>query len=84
MYECMCDCVFIYYYHPSIILAITDAGYSPGTHHNMPSKLQATNQLCHHTWGAGMCALHLSLSETIIKNVPNRIKIVDTPEELGR
>ena len=67
-----------------INLAITDAGYSPGTYHNMPGKLQATIQLSDHTWGADMCALHLSFYETIIKNVPHRIKVVDTPEELGR
>ena len=33
---------------------------------------------------ACMCALHLSFSETNVKNVAHRIKIIDTPEELGR
>ena len=32
-------------------LATTDAGCSPGTHHNMPGELQATIQLYHHTLG---------------------------------
>ena len=64
--------------------ATTDAGYSPGTHHNMPGELQATFQLSDHKWGAGVCALHLSFYETIIQNVSHRIKIADTPEELGR
>ena len=67
-----------------INLAITDAGYSPGTYHNMPGELQATIQLYDHSRVAGVCAFHLSFDETIIKNVRNRIKIVDTPEELGR
>ena len=67
-----------------INLATTDAGNSPGTHHNMTGELQATFQLSDHKWGAGMCALHLSFYETIIKNVSHRIKIADTPEELGR
>ena len=64
--------------------APADAGYSPGTHHNMPGELQATIQLYDHSRVAGVCAFHLSFDETIIKNVRNRIKIVDTPEELGR
>ena len=50
----------------------------------MPGELQATIQRSDHKWGAGMCALHLSFYETINKNVRNRIKIADTPEELGR
>ena len=50
----------------------------------MPGELQATIQLYDHSRVAGVCAFHLSFDETIIKNVRNRIKIVDTPEELGR
>ena len=67
-----------------IKLVVTNAEYSPGTYHNMPGELQATIQLYDHSRVAGMCAFHLSFYETIIKNVSNRIKIVNTPEELGR
>ena len=80
----MCICCRGIHKTCGIKLVVTNAEYSPGTYHNMPGELQARIQLSDHKWGAGMCALHLSFYETIIKNVSHRIKIADTPEELGR
>ena len=83
MYECMCDCAFIYYYHPSIILVITDAGYSPGTHHNMPGELQARIQLSDHTLGGQHISRHLPFSGADTKNVVASISVAGTSNEVG-
>ena len=80
----MCNCCRGIHKTYGIKLVVTNAEYSPGTYHNMLGELQATFQLSDHKWGVGMCALHLSFYETIMKNVSHRIKIADTPEELGR
>ena len=80
----MCNCCRGIHKTYGIKLVVTNAEYSPGTYHNMLGELQATIQLYDHSRVAGMCAFHLSFYETIIKNVSNRIKIVNTPEELGR
>ena len=65
-------------------LVVTNAKYSPGTYHNMPSKLQATIQLFDHTWRAGMWFLHFTFSGADTKNVVASISVAGTPEELGR
>ena len=80
----MCNCCRGIHKTYGIKLVVTNAEYSPGTYHNMLGELQAKIQLYDHSRVAGMCAFHLSFYGTIIKNVSNRIKIANTPEEPGR
>ena len=80
----MCNCCRGIHKTCGIKLVVTNAEYSPGTYHNMPSKLQATIQLFDHTWRAGMWFLHFTFSGADTKNVVASISVAGTPEELGR
>ena len=66
-----------------INLAIADAGYSPGTHHNIPGELQATIQLSDHTLGGQHISRHLPFSGADTKNVVASISVADTSIKVG-
>ena len=80
----MCACCGVYTSQTcGMNLATTDAGCSPGTHHNMPGELQARIQLSDHTLGGQHISRHLPFSGADTKNVVASISVAGTSNEVG-